>query len=222
MPSVIGDDDQGMGFGVQGTSASGEGVVGTHTGTAGTTAGVHGVTNSADPQARGVFGEALASAGQTVGVEGRSVSSPIGTGVVGFGSATGGFFEATGPTGNRVGAFGVGFETGVVGGSKLAGSLTTSGVFTRGGAGVLGENDLFGGVGVQGRADLGTAVFGVSSNGLAGFFDGNVSVTNAVMLSTNPPTSAPGLRNALTAANIVKAWVHLRFTIGAPTILDGF
>jgi hypothetical protein len=106
MPSVTGNDDQGLGYGVQGSSANGEGVVGVHGGPAGTGAGVHGSTTSADFGARGVYGEAVATSGQTVGVEGHSLSSPIGTGVVGFGNATGGYFEAQAQSGTGVRAQG--------------------------------------------------------------------------------------------------------------------
>jgi len=78
--------DNGNGSGVRGYGAgSGPGVVG--------------ITYSTIDNAAGVRGEAAASGGQTIGVEGVSTNSPIGTGVVGRGSATGGYFEAFNPDG---------------------------------------------------------------------------------------------------------------------------
>jgi hypothetical protein len=56
--------------------------------------GVVGVTVSTTLNSAGVRGEASASTGQVVGVFGNAVNSPIGTGVVGVGTITGGYFRA--------------------------------------------------------------------------------------------------------------------------------
>jgi hypothetical protein len=171
-------------------TGTGAGIRGLHADTTGAgilAAGVRGETNSTQLGAAGVWGEARAKSGQTVGVEGHSLNSPIGTGVVGFGRATGGYYEALGNSGTRVGAYGVGFEMGVSGRSKLP--FTTE--FGDGGIGVYGENNLARGIGVKGRADNGTGVIGVSNSGiavygisagraLAGLFQGNVNITGSL------------------------------------------
>jgi hypothetical protein len=60
--------------------------------------GVYGETHSDDFNAAGVRGSALSGSGQVIGVEGVATSSPLGTGVVGRGGATGGYFEGSGPS----------------------------------------------------------------------------------------------------------------------------
>jgi hypothetical protein len=62
-------------------------------------AGVLGVTTSSLFNATGILGRATSGSGQTVGVTGESVVSGSGTGVVGRGAATGGYFEATNAAG---------------------------------------------------------------------------------------------------------------------------
>ena len=60
----------------------------------GTTAyGAYGETNSAYNGVAGVHGVATSGSGQVIGVEGIATNSPIGTGVVGRGAATGGYFQ---------------------------------------------------------------------------------------------------------------------------------
>jgi hypothetical protein len=120
-----------------------------------------------------------------VGVEGHSTNSPIGTGVVGFGNATGGYFEAIGNSDTRGGVYGVGFETGVTGRSKLAADPDRAA-----GTGVYGENNLSGGIGVRGQASSGTGVqgfstsgtgvYGYSASGWAGLFQGKVHVNGTL------------------------------------------
>jgi len=152
MPSIVGTDDDRppRGFGVEGTSVHG--------------AGIRGLTASTEFGASGVLGEATAASGQTVGVVGHSTESPIGTGTVGIGNATGGYFETNGKTGARVGVYGIGFDVGVSGRSKLE----AQGEFGEGGIGVYGENDLDRGIGVRGQAmgDAGVGVSGSSSHGI--------------------------------------------------------
>jgi hypothetical protein len=60
--------------------------------------GVYGETGSDDFAAAGVRGSAVSGSGQVIGVEGVATSSPLGTGVVGRGRATGGYFEGSGPS----------------------------------------------------------------------------------------------------------------------------
>jgi hypothetical protein len=72
--------------------------------------GVFGSTSSSAINTPGVFGANYSNTGQVVGVLGQGTSSPIGTGVGGFGSVTGGYFEAkSGPAGgfNPTGVYGV-------------------------------------------------------------------------------------------------------------------
>jgi hypothetical protein len=172
----------------------GAGIFGVHaatTGAGGTAAGVRGQTRSTQLGAAGVFGEAVAKSGQTVGVEGHSLNSPIGTGVVGFGNATGGYFEAAGTSRTRVGVFGVGFDIGVSGRSNLP----STGEFGDGGIGVYGENNLARGIGVEGRADSGKGLIGLTNDGiavlgisrgrgLAGLFNGNVNIAGTLTKSS--------------------------------------
>jgi hypothetical protein len=108
------------------TSVSGRGVVGWNQATSGLTTGVYGLVHS--PSGRGVLGESTStdagvqsfgvvgvsnspafgsagvrginnSGGQVIGVEGISQAGDAGTGIVGRGSATGGYFESFGPSG---------------------------------------------------------------------------------------------------------------------------
>jgi len=70
------------------------------------TYGIVGRTSSTGFQSAGVHGEATAASGTTIGVEGIGTASPTGTGMVGKGSATGGFFQASGLAGTGVYAYG--------------------------------------------------------------------------------------------------------------------
>jgi hypothetical protein len=90
-------------------------------------AGIKGVSKSPTLRVPGVLGINNNATGQTVGVLGQATTSPIGTGVNGIGSITGGYFEATkNPSGgfNPVGVFGTASgtnSTGVVGKGKATG-----------------------------------------------------------------------------------------------------
>ncbi len=104
--------------------ANGKGVFGTSLGT-----GVLGITTSTLLNASGIIGRATASSGPTVGVTGESITSPIGTGIVARGSATGGYFEATTATG-WAGIFNGKVQANVLqinGGSDLAEPFETTG-----------------------------------------------------------------------------------------------
>ena len=124
--------------------------------------GLYGRTTGVGFNIAGVYGEAIATTtNNVVGVFGTAGGGPNGTGVVGLGSATGGFFQATGSSGTSVGVFGTG-STGVKG---VAGAATGTGVDGRstGGNGVFGRSETTWGV----RGDSG------SSDGVAGFAGGN-------------------------------------------------
>jgi hypothetical protein len=105
-------------------SARGTAVLGTSLGT-----GVLGITTSTVANASGIIGRATAASGLTVGVTGESITSPIGTGIVARGTATGGYFEATTPTG-WAGIFNGKVQANVLqinGGSDLAEPFETTG-----------------------------------------------------------------------------------------------
>jgi hypothetical protein len=105
--------------GVYGYSArpAGTGVVGV-AGFEGSGNGVVGETGSTVFNAAGVRGDAFALSGQVVGVYGSATNSPIGTGVVGVGSATGGYFRADGPGGRALYVEGPAYVQAVDGGSN--------------------------------------------------------------------------------------------------------
>jgi hypothetical protein len=66
--------------------------------------GMVGMTGSSASQVSGVRGVATSASGVVVGVYGRATESPAGTGIVGYGGATGGYFTSTRP-GGRAGVF---------------------------------------------------------------------------------------------------------------------
>lgn len=101
-------DAVGAAFGAQlSGSSSGAGLVVNNGGAGG---GLLGSSSSSTTNVAGVYGLNFSSTGQVVGVFGQATSSPIGTGVVGKGAVTGGYFQATGePSGGitPVGIYGV-------------------------------------------------------------------------------------------------------------------
>jgi hypothetical protein len=120
--------------------------------------------------AAGVRGENLASSGQVIGVEGVSPNGDAGTGIVGRGSATGGYFESFGPAGGftSTGVYTLSSEMGVY--------AETSGI-TAGRFNAFSPADAIyattsgSGVGIAGRfednADFGKAMYAYSLRGLA-------------------------------------------------------
>ena len=114
--------ESNSGFGVRASTTSGVSGVGGYYFGAGSVNnpgyGIIGITFSQTLNAAGVRGEAAISAGQTIGVEGVSKNSPIGTGIVGRGSATGGYFETNGSAGNPLVANNIG-PAGVTGNIAL-------------------------------------------------------------------------------------------------------
>ncbi len=82
-----------VGFGAKLTgNASTEGI---SVSNAGTGVGIKGVSSSTTSGVAGVLGVNDNTTGQVVGVSGQATASPIGTGVSGIGSTTGGYFQAT-------------------------------------------------------------------------------------------------------------------------------
>lgn len=69
--------------------------------------GVIGTTHSTISQSAGVLGIAQGATGTTIGVEGQAVTSSSGTGLVGKGTATGAYVEATNPNNSSVGLYAV-------------------------------------------------------------------------------------------------------------------
>ena len=106
----------------------------------GTNAGLTGTSASAGFRVAGVSGINTHPSALSLGVLGEATASPIGTGVNGFGSITGGYLEATGnPSGgfNPVGVYGV--ASGTVG-TGVVGRGSATGVYAQ--ATVLGGNGL--------------------------------------------------------------------------------
>ena len=128
-------------------------IIGESTATSGSIIGVMGQSSSTD--GTGVRGEALAASGGTTGVFGISVS-PDGRGVFGYnGAAAGIAYGVAGSSDQGVGVNGDG-NVGVRGFGVSAGILGSS---------------------------ASVAIWGMSQNGLAGEFDGNVLVTGTLIKS---------------------------------------
>jgi hypothetical protein len=100
--------------------------------------GIIGETWSTASQAAGVRGVASASSGLTIGVEGRGTASTSGTGMVGAGSATGGYFSATNTDGYGIYAYGGGTGARIEGTGPDATGLKTYGHGT--GLGIYAQN----------------------------------------------------------------------------------
>lgn len=130
-------------------SPSGRGVLGESTSTdpGVQSFGVIGISNSPAPDSAGVRG-LNNSAGQVIGVEGIAQTGDAGTGVVGRGSATGGYFESSGPAG-----------VAVIGNSQ-----------PDGGTGILGTASGYFGIGVEGQGQW-YGVAGSGAIGIRGFSD---------------------------------------------------
>ncbi|MEK7716328.1 MAG: hypothetical protein AAB322_01095, partial [Pseudomonadota bacterium] len=161
------------------TNGAGSALFGLNSAASGVKYGVHG--QSASASGRGVFGEATAATGTTYG--GRFESdSASGRGVFGFAGAT---------TGTNYGVYG---QSSSVNGTGVYG-VSTSNVVGQGigvhgvshsddedleNGGVFGESFGTQGEGVVGRANVGTGnavgVWGISTNGYAGSFSGDVYV----------------------------------------------
>jgi hypothetical protein len=155
---VIGEADNGANaYGVWGLSTNGNGVYGTSSGGS----GVSGRSNSGD----GVYGY---TSGHAAGVVGQTVGG--GNGV--FGRASGA---------DAVGVWGQG-ATGVHG-LSFGGGYGVYGESRSTYASVLGLSTVTNGTGVFGVADTGAGAIGVwgkSTQGLAGYFEGNLQVTGQI------------------------------------------
>ncbi|NOZ94422.1 MAG: hypothetical protein GXP47_06760 [Acidobacteria bacterium] len=149
---VAGQSDNGAGFGVHGLNVA-TGASGFLGGTAGIFAstGVYGTSTSA--AGVGVMG--VVTTGNAIGVYGQSTT---GTGILGSSTGGDGVFGSTSAD-DKAGVHGASSSTG--------------------GNGVYGIASGTNGTGVKGEASSGSAaygVWGVSSSGYAGYFDGNVFV----------------------------------------------
>jgi len=155
-------------WGVFGMSDSDEGVHGQSN----TSFGVVGITNSGD----GVFGKT----GSGFGVRGESTS---GVGIRGSSTSNDGISGYSGGSGKSgvygnnsdAAGFGVYGRNTAIGATGFIGGRASSGQST----GVLGQSTYSDGVGVKGVADNGSnsyGVWGVSSNGYAGYFSGKAFV----------------------------------------------
>jgi hypothetical protein len=184
---VGGESDTGVG--VQGVSKSGPGV----RGDGGNGVGVIGFTTSQDSQVSAVRGENLNGAG--IGVIGvtRSGTGVLGTSTTGV-AVWGGSQSSTGVGGMSESGLGVqgvsqtnaGVQGNSPSGRGVAGfSDTWQGVygFSKAQAGVVGESNNFDGVFGISHDPQHAGVSGHNPGGLAGYFDGNVTITGDVFLT---------------------------------------
>ncbi len=184
---VGGESDTGVG--VQGISKSGQGVRGD--GVNGV--GVIGFTTSTDTQVSAVRGENLNGAG--IGVIGvtKAGTGVLGTSTTGV-AVWGGSQTSTGVGGMSQSGLGmqgvsqtnVGVQGNSPSGRGVAGfSDTSQGVygFSKTQAGVTGESNSFDGVFGISHDPQHAGISGHNPGGLAGFFDGNVTVTGDVFLA---------------------------------------
>ncbi len=124
--------------------------------------GILGTTNSTAFNAAGVYGESFGT-NVPVGVYGRCTAVTNGTGVTGFGSAVGGYFQGQGGGANLVGAYGVANGSGsrgVYGTSDYVGVWGVSSGSAGSSWGVYGESPA--GYAVYGTGDYGAYLTGTS------------------------------------------------------------
>lgn len=182
--AIVDGRNDGDGWGLYGRAVSGIGVFGEITSSMGT--GVYGKAPD-----YGVAGLSTAGTpGFNAGVYGEG-AGPGGTGVFGGGLAYGvaGVTRTEGGNGvygegligtSGTGVNGMGLTYGVLGNGG------THGVFGHGEIGVYGDSTATNGRGVIGVANSGSTAYGVwgkSTNGFAGFFDGNVQVVGTLSKS---------------------------------------
>ena len=192
---------------------------GTGTGAGGTFTG--GATNG-----RGVQGTGTGNANGVRGTGGPN----SGTGVEGVGGATNGVVVIGSGAGSGDGVTGTG---GATNGRGVVGTGGGSGAGVRGVGGPSGGDGLI----AIGGGSAGRGVNALGAPGQAGgLFTAGTAATAAVpqmairvaqgyvtFESTVSPASTTPIQNALTPANIVKAWATLQTNInGTVTILDGF
>lgn len=188
------------------TSTTQDAFLVTNTSVSSALSAVHGRLSSTATGGTGaVFGEATGASGGTVGVYGIATASPQGTGAVGKGGATGGFFEATSSGGTGAYGIGNGSGTGVQGtsgsGTGVQGESSSGwGMFARSqsSTGILGQS-LGNSAGVAGRCEgtTGQGVFGYAPNGALGVW-GVGEVGNGVQGQTNGGANACGVFGSAT------------------------
>ncbi|MCC6659426.1 MAG: hypothetical protein IT437_00935 [Phycisphaerales bacterium] len=172
-----------QGFGVRGVSLNGNGIYGTSN----LGPGVHGANfGSTAFDAPGVLGENLVSNG--IGVSGFADTGPGAYGI--YGHANQGF-GVRGVSINGNGMYGTSNFGPGVHGTNFGSTATNA-------AGVLGESQVSGGVGVSGIADSGLA-FGVYGEANQGFGLRGVSVSGNGVYGTS--TTGPGVHGATFGGN---------------------
>lgn len=177
-------------YGVIGRSVSpsGRGVLGWSLPTTGPAIGVQGLSSSTsgfgvvgDSQFRGVYGLSRAGGGSSAGIYGLSIS-PNGNGVLGISNSGTAAYGVWGTTATGNGVVGSSSSTtgaGVLGVSNYRGVYGVSNGGGGASVGTYGQSSAAQGTGVQGVANNGSAAFGVwgvSTNGYAGYFSGKVMV----------------------------------------------
>ena len=175
------------------SSSTGNGVLGISNATSGAPAGVRGQAISND--GTGVFGSATATQGANYGVRGSSPSG-LGIGVLGESTATGGAGRGVVGTTQSLG-LGVG-----VAGYAAGTSGQTYGVYGESastqGIGVVGwQTSSTGGIGIQGRSNVG----GIAVEGIA------------------PGTGVHGVTTGSAGGGARGVWAHASSTVGSPTAL---
>jgi hypothetical protein len=163
-----GIDGTGGFIGVLGhsTGISGRGVAGVADAASGVNYGIYGQALSTTSGAAGVYGIS-ANSGNTFGVIGESPSGTGGRGVWG---------KATATSGDAIGVYG---ESNSPGGDGVYGTVHSG----EGNAGVHAVSTAFNGNGLIAEANTGPsayAVWGKSSTGFAGYFDGKVQVNGGM------------------------------------------
>ncbi|HET6272536.1 MAG TPA: hypothetical protein VFG32_06110 [Bacteroidota bacterium] len=185
--------------------------------------GIIGRTSSTTQNATGVYGEGLANSGLTSGVQGWATSSPLGTGVVGIGTANGGYFRSESGTGNGI----IGTSANSIG--VYGESNTNFGVLGRatGGTGVYGEGGSHGGsfsgssFGVYGLSSSGTGIFGQGGTHGGSFFGsdfgvygsgantvGVYGISNSGVGLVGTSTNGDGIEGHSTGVNKSGVWGH--------------
>lgn len=196
-PGIFGSS--GTNVGIFGTSTKGVGVFGTtvndQPGVLGNNSGTgSGVMGSSE---RGDGVQGTASAAGKAGVQGRN-DTETGVGVQGNSLNGAGVSGISNTSNGVVGSSNTGFGIiGITGNFDSQGTSGVIGVSNSNGSGVRGISNESTGRGVQGQSNNGTGVFGISSSGLAGRFDGNVQINGNVTV-TGTINGAPAAATAPT------------------------
>jgi hypothetical protein len=184
----------GATYGLHGESVSpaGYGVYGIHTANSGITPGVAGISNSTASNAFAVLGQVNPTSVGSYSTGVRGISKGTGnTGIGVWGSQDGGGWGVYGSTVSGYGVIGQTTSSSAGAGVYGTGVTGVYGIGTRGvegrsssggisSYGVYGESTTSSGTGVRGQANNGSSaygIWGISSSGYAGWFEGKVRVT---------------------------------------------